>query len=182
MPRRFLRKYLPNVETIRNNRFLSRFGAVLLHHDLWHLHRHSTAKGVAIGLFCGLIPGPLQMISAAILCLLCRANLPVALVTTLYTNPLTIVPLYLLAYRLGLVFFPDSDVSPSLQTLEVASWLDYLPALIDWTLSLGKPLALGLPLLALILAAVGWGLVHLGWRLYVVLAWRQRARNRKTKR
>jgi len=42
------------------------------------------------------------MISAALLAVLLRVNLPVALITTLYTNPFTIVPLYLAPMRQGM--------------------------------------------------------------------------------
>src|SRR5512142_2270877 len=101
--RRFFRERLPNHESIRQHRWLGPVRHLLHHPNLWHLHRRSVAGGVAIGLFCGLIPGPLQMISAALLAVLLRVNLPVAVFTTLYTNPFTIVPLYLLAYEIGLL-------------------------------------------------------------------------------
>ena len=35
--------------------------------------------GVAVGMFCGLIPGPFQMLGAALCCVLFRVNLPLAL-------------------------------------------------------------------------------------------------------
>ena len=39
-----------------------------------------------------MVPGPLQMLAAALLAVPLRVNLPVALATTLYTNPVTIGP------------------------------------------------------------------------------------------
>ncbi|MDO8413225.1 MAG: DUF2062 domain-containing protein, partial [Gallionellaceae bacterium] len=54
--RKFLQKHLPTVETIKRNRWLRPFGRWLHHPNLWHLHRRSVAGGVAVGLFCGLIP------------------------------------------------------------------------------------------------------------------------------
>src|SRR3990172_5243168 len=99
--RKFFRRFLPHHETVKNNRWLKPFGGWLRHPNLWHLHRRSGAGGAAVGLFCGLVPGPLQIISAMLLAVLLRVNLPVAAFTTLYTNPLTIVPLYVLAYELG---------------------------------------------------------------------------------
>jgi hypothetical protein len=45
---------------------------------------------------------------------------------------------------------------------------------------MGKPLAVGLPLLAITLAAAGYLLVDNAWKLYVRLAWRRRAQQRKT--
>ena len=59
--------------------------ALGLHHpNLWHLHRRSVAGGVAVGMFCGLIPGPFQMIGAAIMSVLFRVNLPVAVHRSLH--------------------------------------------------------------------------------------------------
>src|SRR5438552_17749345 len=98
MPRKFFRKYLPSHEAVRQNRYIARFGTLLHHPNLWHLNRHSVAGGVAIGMFAGLVPAPFQMLIAAILAVPLRVNLPVALATTLYTNPHTIGPLYVIAY------------------------------------------------------------------------------------
>ena len=47
-----------------------------------------------------------------------------------------------------------------------------------WMKELGKPLALGIALLASTLAATGYCLVRLAWRWHVVAAWRRRARKR----
>jgi hypothetical protein len=51
--------------------------------------------------------------------------------------------------------------------------------LADWTFALGKPLAVGLVALGLTLAVLGYLLVQLGWRAYVVLAWRARRERRR---
>src|ERR1019366_3025249 len=99
--RKLFSRFLPSHETVKNQRWLKPFGSWLQHPNLWHLHRRSVAGGGAVGMFCGLIPGPLQMIGAALLAVSFRVNLPVALIATLYTNPFTIVPLYVLAYELG---------------------------------------------------------------------------------
>jgi hypothetical protein len=45
--------------------------------------------------------------------------------------------------------------------------------------SLGKPLAVGLVALGCTLALVGYLIVQIGWRAYVIAAWRARARRRK---
>ena len=75
------------------------------------MNRRSAARAVAIGLFCGLIPGPLQALAAVVACLVIRANFPIAVVTTFYTNPFTIVPLYVIAYEYGRLFFPNAPPS-----------------------------------------------------------------------
>jgi uncharacterized protein (DUF2062 family) len=107
--RNYLKKYLPSHESIRSNPWLRPFASSLLHPRLWHLNRHSAAGAVAAGMFCGLIPGPLQMVGAAGCALVFRVNLPLALLVTLYTNPLTIVPLYVLAYQIGRLILGDGN-------------------------------------------------------------------------
>ncbi len=84
-------------------------GHRLQHPNLWHLHRRSVSGGVAVGMFCGLIPAPFQMISAALMSVLFRVNLPVAIFTTLYTNPFTTIPLYWVAYMLGALVTGQSN-------------------------------------------------------------------------
>lgn len=179
MPRKFFRKYLPSHESVRNNRHIARFGGFLQHPNLWHLNRHSVAGGVAVGMFSGLVPGPLQMLTAALLAVPLRVNLPVALATTLYTNPITIGPLYVLAYLIGRLII-GGDAAP-LSTPPEMDWSHLeasLDAFLHWALSMGTPLAVGLPALALILAALGYACVQVGWRAYVIRAWRKRRQAR----
>ncbi|MBI3374278.1 MAG: DUF2062 domain-containing protein [Betaproteobacteria bacterium] len=180
MPRKFFRKYLPTSESVRDHKVLGRFGAWLHHPNLWHLNRGSVSGGVAVGMFAGLVPGPLQMLTAALLAIPLRVNLPVALLTTLYTNPFTIVPLYLIAYQFGRLLGGGEHPAAQIDPFEM-EWSDLFGSLVslwDWTLMLGKPLAIGLVALALTLAAAGWIAVQIGWRAYVVLAWRARRRRR----
>lgn len=175
MPKKYFKKLLPSHESIRQNRWIRLFGARLQHHNLWHLHRRSVSGGVAIGMFCGLIPGPLQMISAALLAVLFRVNMPVALFTTFYTNPLTIVPLYIAAYELGaLVTGQSHSVTSAIIKVPEMGWDNWLTVSVEWIFSLGKPFAIGLPLLAVLLALLGYLTVRVGWRFWVMWQWRKR--------
>jgi uncharacterized protein len=181
VPRKYFRKYLPDVDTVRSSRLVAPFGSWLQHPNLWHLNRRSVSGAVAIGLFCGLIPGPLQMIGALILAIPLRKNIPVALLATLYTNPFTIVPLYMLAYGYGQLLLGATQGAMPFEPF-LWDWSDISGSLREfgvWTLSLGKPLGVGLVALALTLAAIGYLAVELGWRAYVVSAWRARARRRR---
>ena len=180
MPRKYFRRYLPDPEALRSSRMVGLFGRWLQHPNLWHLNRRSVAGAVAIGLFSGLVPGPLQMLTALLLAIPLRKNLPVALLVTLYTNPFTIVPLYLLAYAYGQFLLPGeraANVAPF--DFDWSNFGESMRGLMEWMLSLGKPLALGLVALACTLALLGYVAVQLGWRTYVVVAWRARARRRK---
>jgi len=179
VPRKFFRKYLPDPESVRSSRMVAWCGGWLHHPNLWHLNRRSVPGAVAIGLFCGLVPGPLQMLAALLVAIPCRKNLPVALLVTLYTNPLTIVPLYVLAYAYGRLLLPGTH-GPFIAPFET-DWSDIpgsLRALGEWMLALGKPLAVGLIALGLTLATIGYLATRLGWRAWVVTQWRARARRR----
>src|SRR5688572_13643521 len=181
MPMKFLRKHLPDADTVRSKRYVAMFGSLLDHPNLWHFNRVSVPGAVAVGLFSGLVPGPLQMITALLLAIPLRKNLPVALLLTLYTNPFTIVPLYVLAYGYGQLLL-GAGQAPAPVTPFEWDWGDFggsLRALWDWVLALGKPLGVGLVALAASLAALGYVGVELAWRAYVAAAWRARARKRR---
>lgn len=181
--RKHLRKYLPDHEAIRGNRWLAPFESTLLHPRLWHLNRHSAAGAVATGMFCGLIPGPFQMLGAAIGAVIFKVNLPLALFTTLYTNPVTIVPLYVVAFAIGkfaLGLFGVAEgalfvAPPEYGDAGLIAWIEELAA---WMGHLGGPLVLGLVLLASILALLGYAATRIAYRLYLVRAWRHRAARR----
>lgn len=182
MSRKFFRRYLPSHDSVRNNRYISPLGPWLHHPNLWHLNRCSVAGGVAVGMFAGMVPGsnPAQFLAAALLAVLFRVNLPIAVMVTLYSNPFTVVPIYYAAFKLGqLVLMQSSDGLPDVSgVLEGKSVHEWLPTLLDWLADVGKPLLVGLPLLALLLAAVGYVMVDWSWRSYVAAAWSRRKRRR----
>src|SRR5918992_6178192 len=171
MPRKLFRKFLPSHDSIKQNRYIARLGPWLQHHNLWHLHRRSVAGGVAAGLFAGLIPGsnPVQFLAAALIAIGFKVNLPIAVAVTLYSNPLTIVPLYYCAFKLGeLVLWRGGNELPDMAlALEGKGFREWLPAALEWLGSAGKSLLVGLPLLAIVLAVAGYFLVDWAWRIHV---------------
>lgn len=179
MSPKWIKKHLPQPERLMANRWLAWLGPVLHRHDLWQLHRRNVARSVAIGLFCGLMPGPTQMLSAGLMAVLLKANLPLALFTTLYTNPLTIVPLYLLAFEYGRLITGANGgyvaPPPELGGQGLLAWGEQVG---QWMLSLGAPLAVGVLALGLTLAFVGYFITDYGWRLHVRHAWKKRKSSR----
>jgi len=178
--RKLFKRYLPSVEKVREVKALAMFGDTLFHPALWHLNRRTAAGGVAAGLVCGLIPGPFQMLGAGIVAVIFRVNLPVALATTLYTNPLTIVPLYLVAYQYGALVL---GATAGREATPPPDWVWTQPiasaeAYADWMLSLGAPLALGLFLLACTLALLGYVAVRMLWSAHLRRSWVARKRQR----
>jgi uncharacterized protein (DUF2062 family) len=182
MPRKFFRRFLPSHDSVKQNRYISWFGPWLQHHNLWHLHRKSVAGGVAAGLFAGLVPGsnPVQFVVAALLAIAGHVNLPIALLVTLYSNPLTVVPLYYVAFKLGqfVMLEAGNGLPPLALDLEGKGFREWIPAALEWLSSVGKPLIIGLPLLAVILALVGYFVVDYAWQLHVRYEWSRRRRRR----
>lgn len=171
MDRDRLKRWLPDGEALRRKRSLRWLGPLLRRPWLWHLSRRSVAMGAAIGVFFGFLIPVLQIGFAAAVAVLLRANLPVAAVSTLVSNPLTYVPIFALAYQAGSVVLGqpvDEEKAAALAAVgDPASADDN-----GWkkrVLDVGKPLFVGLALFAITGAAVTWVAVHLLWTLAVRL-------------
>ena len=178
--RKFFKRYLPDPDKLRQLPLLKLLGNSLLHPALWHLNRHTAAGAVAVGMFCGLIPGPLQVLGSTIACLVFRVNLPLAILCTFYTNPLTIVPLYLAAFHIGKLTLGNGSVFRQPPEFDWNTLADSATQYIQWAIGLGKPLALGLPILAGGLAIGGYALVAIVWRLHLRHEIRRRAARRSS--
>jgi len=87
--------------------------------------------------------------------------------------------LYLMAFKLGqlVMLAPEGGLPPfEFPGDSFGAWLE---AGFDWITTAGKPLLVGIPLLGVLLSIAGYVLVRLGWRCYVVHAWRSRQRARR---
>lgn len=180
MNRRTLRRLLPSEEALRTHRSLRWLGPLLRRPWLWHISRRRVAAGAAIGVFFGFVFPVLQIALAAMAAVVLRANLPAAAVSTLVSNPLTYVPIGLLAHRTGAALLgkPALDTAEPAQAAELVEQLESLrvdePA---WSLTgVGKPLMLGLAVFAVIGAVVTWFAVNLAW--IALVTWRRRRRRR----
>ncbi len=180
MPKKRLKKLLPTPESIRDSKWLRWCAPILGHPRLWHLHRRAVALGVAIGLVTGMIPGPVQMLIGAIVCIPLRANIPACVFTTLYTNPFTFVPLYILAYNIGRLVTGDSE--PFAMPHDITwSWVGMtrvFPDLAHWVGSMGNTLLVGLAIQLTVFAIAGYIFTMIAWRVIVTRAWRKRSEER----
>jgi uncharacterized protein (DUF2062 family) len=175
MPKKLVKKYTPDPEKIRNMKGMGILAKWLGNPALWHIHRHSTAKAFASGLFWMAIPIPSQMVASAITAILIRANMPISIVLVWISNPLTMPPIFYFNYLVGTWILGD-EAQESLG-FEM-SW--------DWILNtLGElwlPLYLGSFLVGFVLAVVGYFGIHLFWRSNVRAAWQRRKAARLAKR
>ena len=181
MLRKLFRRILPDHEAILANRFIARMGPRIHHPGVWCLHRRSVAMACAVGMFAGLVPGsnPVQFAVAGILAVLFRVNLPIAVGVTLYSNPFTIVPLYYAAYKLGqLSLMEGNGPLPTFDGSVTSGFVEWVTAAMHWLGAAGKPLLIGVPILAFLLGVAAYILVDWTWRLSVRWQWRTR-RGRK---
>jgi uncharacterized protein len=167
---KFFKKYLPNHQSIRRHEHLKWIKHWIADPQLWHFNRRSVAKGTAVGLFVAIIPLPLQMLLAAIMAIIFRCNLPIAVVMTWVTNPITMVPVIYLIYKVGA--FITKDVSQAQSTfqqlrLEVQDPVLFWQHFQFWLTSLGKNFFIGLPVVAVGAALVGYLFIHAIWRISI---------------
>jgi len=166
MPRKFIRRYMPDHHTIRQNQSLKMFGDWLHDPNLWHLNRRSVSGAVAVGLFCAFLPIPFQMVVAAAGAILRRVNLPLAVAGVWITNPITIPPIFYFNYVVGETLM---GMQPMPMDFELtAQWLTAELSHI-W-----QPLLLGSLVMGIIMATLGYTLVRLLWRMHIVRHYRKR--------
>jgi uncharacterized protein len=144
------------------------------------------ALGIAIGIFFGLLVPIAQIPLSAAAAVVLRANLPSAVASTLVSNPATFGPLYYFAWRLGSgvigepvtaqseAEMPEAEPE-SIQPVPSDSWLGHALARI---LSIGRPLLLGLAILAVLCGIASYLLVSWIWVLRVLWMRRRRRRER----
>ncbi len=166
MPRKLLKKYLPDHKEIRENKYLNIFGSLLHAAELWHFNRYSVARAFAIGLFCAWIPVPFQMILAAGGSIIFRANLPMAIALVWITNPVTMPPMFYAAYKVGAWVMGVGEVP-----FEMELTLDWL---VNGTLLIWKPFLLGCLIAGVTSSVLGYFGIQIFWRWHVMRAWKNR--------
>ena len=185
-----LKAWLPKPETLQNNRWLRWMGPVLNHPRLWHFSRKGIALGLALGIFFGLLIPVAQIPFAATVAVILRANVPMAVASTLVTNPITFGPVYYGAYRLGSAILgeppPDKPTAAALDAAQTEpaqtqgagdrwrSWLEQLT-------TVGKPLMVGLAVVATASGLAMYGLVSTIWILRTRWTRRKRLQTRLAK-
>lgn len=184
MAKKFIQRYLPHPDRIRHNPSLRWLGPAIHDPSLWRLNRRSVANAVAVGAFFAFILPVAQFLAAGVSAIFLRVNLPVAVTSTLITNPFTFGPWYYLAYKIGAFILgaPALAQIPEPVSTTAGSWWADVLAGIDRLLAMGPPLFIGLALLAVVSAVVGYFLVHLLWRIPAYLRLRRRRLRRRSAR
>lgn len=101
MPRKFIKRFIPDHDAVKANKSLKIFGALLNDPNLWHLNRRSAKGAFGLGLFFAFWPVPFQMVLSAAAAMFFRVNLPLSIATVWITNPFTMPPIFYCAYLVG---------------------------------------------------------------------------------
>lgn len=164
--RPFFKRFMPERHHIQQHKHLQVLGDILHDPNIFHLTRRSAAGGVAVGLFLAFMPFPGQMIVAALLSLLFRFNMPLAIVCVWLSNPITIPPLFFFAYKIGGIMLGEPAME--LQIEFSFGWLA------EVFIEIWQPLLLGCLTLGSLAALCGYLIVTLLWRMAIVRKWEER--------
>jgi len=165
MPRNFLQKFFSDLN-IKEEKSFSIFGELIHDPNLWYMRRRSVAGACAIGLFCAFIPIPFQMVLAAGLAIIFRCNLPISVALVWVTNPITMTPLFFLAYKVG-TFLTDNSLGP----------FEFEPSL-NWLFTglreRWKPFLIGCLFTGTVAGLFGFIVARILWRIRVISFWNKR--------
>jgi len=166
MLRPFIRSLGDRVHRVRDRWYARPFAQWLGDARLWSLQRRGITLAFGAGLAICFVPLPVHIPVALAVATLARVNVPVILSTVFLVNPLTVVPVYYLAYRVGCLVLgaPRDTFSFAL------SW--------DWLQNglgpMWKPFLVGCAICALCAGVLGWFLLELLWRRQVIKKYRAR--------
>ncbi len=170
MPKKLIKRYMPNHETIRDHKHLQFFGDHLHNPNLWHLNRQSVSGAFAVGLFCAYIPVPFQMVIAAALAILFCTNLTISVALVWITNPITMPALFYFAYLVG---------AWAMQTPNTVDHSEFsVDSVLEGLGEIWEPFLLGCFISGTVLAILGYVGIRILWRVNITRRWEQRKKSR----
>ncbi len=173
MPRRFFRKFAFKRHRMTEQWFMTPFRHLLHDHRLWGIRRRWVVPAFALGLFISFLPFPGHTLGAALGALALRINIPVAAISTWVSNPLTVGPMYYLAYQLGSALLGMEERPFGFEMS------------LDWVthtfVEIWQPMLLGSVLLGGAAALVGYVTLDLFWR-YSIADYKARKRSSRRDR
>lgn len=168
MAKKFIKRFMPQPHKFHfKTKMLNKF---IQDPNFWYLNRYSVASAFSIGAFISYMPFPGHMLIAALVAVLFRANLPLAITCVWIANPFTMPFMFYYAYKLGTLLL---NTAPLPFHFEISS---------QWVLHelshYFYPLLVGSVVCGALLAVIGNIAIRLYWRYTVVKAWRKRQQNK----
>ncbi len=165
---------MPTRESMEANRWLRPVAHRVLAPELWRFTRRSVPRGVALGMFTGILIPMGQIPASAVLALPVRANVPAAALTTFFTNPVTTPLLFLMYFKVGAWLLHVDRIVPGKPVGDAAQasqgWMHWLLA------EVGPATALGMVVCSVVGALLGYAASALAWRWWISRKWRRRHR------
>ncbi|NQZ30438.1 MAG: DUF2062 domain-containing protein [Oceanospirillaceae bacterium] len=171
MPRKIIKKYLPNEQSLRNNPSLKWLAKYIQHPSLWHLNRKSVSRAFMVGIFCAFLPIPMQMLVAALLAILIRSNMVISVSLVWITNPITMPPIFYFTYKVGTYLLGSQALDDN-----ISFTLEYITQQLS---SIWLPLLSGSLFCAVIFGALSYLAINLFWIWHVRSSWRNRSKRIK---
>jgi len=166
MPRRILKRILPDRHALSKRWFMRPFKVALRDPVYWTVHRRGVLRAVAIGLFISFIPVPIHLLLAPIVAFWLRANVPVTVIALLASNPLTYVPMFYGAYWVG-----SQILGAPAEPFQFAPTWDWVQTQLG---HVWKPLLLGCLICGTLAATLGYWTLALIWRVRAMNRYQQR--------
>lgn len=152
---------------LKQNPKLRKIHNLFKRRHLGDFNRHTVAGGVAVGLFVNFLPIPFQMFWAAFFAILFSVNLPIATALTWINNPFTFIPINFFIYTMGSMILFESPTIFSFPTFHwnQPTFEAFFHEFIVWLGALGKPYLLGVAIVSVGAAVIGYCLTQAFWSL-----------------
>jgi uncharacterized protein (DUF2062 family) len=177
----WFQRHVPTREQLERNRFIKPFAHRVLHSELWRFTRRSVPRGVALGLFVGVMIPLAHFVVATFLAVFVRANIPAALAATFVGFPVIYVGILALAYKIG-EWLLHVDAATTIQPISETLHGTQTGTLLQRLTGAGPGTALGLFVIATILASVGYLVTSFGWRWWIGTKRRRRLAEARERR
>jgi uncharacterized protein (DUF2062 family) len=173
----WLKKFFPTTKAMKNSTEIKGLKPYFKSDCFWARDQQSIARGVAAGLAGAVLPG-FQIFYAAILVMILRGNLAIALLSTFITNPLTVAPISYFIYWIGTLVIANGDSHFTIKDFNWGfyNWSSFWANVTDWLMQFGKPFLIGLPIVSLCLGLIGYFGTILVWNGYVLIFKKKRKR------
>ncbi|WP_245647640.1 DUF2062 domain-containing protein [Novosphingobium lentum] len=147
--------HVPTREKLEQNRFVKPFAHLILRSELWRFTRRSVPRGVALGLFVGVMIPLAHFVVAAFLAVFVRANIPAALAATFVGFPVIYIALVALAYKIGNALL-HVDAMTAIQPISHTMQTTQTDHLLQQITGKGLSTAFGLFVIATVLSSIGY--------------------------
>ncbi len=161
MPRRIFVKLRPFSERMRHGWAFQVLGPRIRDSRLWALNRRAITSAFGAGIAIAFIPVPGHLVLGLVTAVIWRLNVPTIVATVFLVNPLTAVPIYYLAYRVGALLLGHT---PGKFDFEL-SWTWLQTGLGD----IWQPFLLGSLVCAVVGGLAGKYLLELVWRISTLI-------------